>query len=35
MGPGIRVDTATTTERDILAAGIPQQSEDSEEPVPA
>src|SRR3954449_11586727 len=35
MGPGIRVDTATTTERDILAAGIPQGPEEAEEPVPA
>ena len=36
MGPGIRVDTAKTTERDILAGGHAGSSaQDSEEPVPA
>jgi large subunit ribosomal protein L1 len=31
MGPGIRVDTAKTTERDILADGIPEAAEEPQE----
>ena len=35
MGPGIRVDTTKTTERDILAGSGDTGSEESEQPVPA
>jgi large subunit ribosomal protein L1 len=35
MGPGIRVDGAKTTERDILADGIPEAAGEQAEPAPA